>query len=179
MTLTYERLHEVLHYTPFDGLFRWKITGTGRPIKGTIAGCFVPKKYVLIGIDGINYKAHRLAWFYVYGYMPENDIDHIKRNKHDNRIRKLREVSNQCNSRNRGNFSNNTSGIKGVSFNKIEGKWNAYIYLNNKRHRLGDYKKFHNAVCARLAGEQCLNWEGCDSCSPAYLYAQRMLGVSL
>jgi hypothetical protein len=54
--------------------------------------------YVQIKISGKLYHAHRLAWLYVYGYMPEKEIDHINRIRDDNRIANLREATSQLNS---------------------------------------------------------------------------------
>ena len=85
-------------------------------------------------------------------------------------------ASQSCNLRNTGNFAHNTSGVKGVSWSKLTNKWEACIKINRKKKHLGMYKNFDDAVCARLAGEQCLDWEGCDSNSPAYLYVKEMLG---
>ena len=118
------------------------------------------------------YKAHRLAWFYVHGYMPENDIDHEDRITNHNWIKNLREVSKVCNARNIGNIKSNTSGVKGVKWDKFNTKWEVCIMINQINKYLGRYKSFDNAVCARLAGEQCVNWEGCDSHSPAYQYVR-------
>lgn len=107
-----------------------------------------------------------------YGYWPENDIDHKDKIKHHNCIRNLRETSRQCNMRNMGNRKDNTSGVKGIHWDKLNKKWKTQISINRKRKTLGYYKDFDNAVCARLAGEQCVGWEGCDSNSPAYQYVK-------
>jgi len=171
--LIQERLHELLHYEPETGIFYWKVGA--RNIKvGDIAG--TPScGYVKIGISGTIYPAHRLAWLYVHGYFPESEIDHINRDRADNRICNLREVSHVCNRRNIRNQKNNTSGVKGVSWFNHHLKWRSQINLLGKPHNLGYYSSFDDAVCARLAAEQCLNWSGCDSNSPAFLYVQKML----
>lgn len=75
-------------------------------------------------------KAHRLAWLYIHGYFPEYGIDHKDRVTYHNWIDNLREATQQCNMRNTANSKNNTSGIKGVSFNKKRNKWSAYIMVN-------------------------------------------------
>lgn len=170
MDLTYEELHRQLMYNPWTGLFYRKVKA-GNQKSETVVGT---KKdgYIQIGIDYSNYYAQRLAWFYVYGYMPENMIDHKDRIKHHNWISNLREASNQCNIRNTGNRKDNTSGVKGVFWNSQKGKWTPVICINQKRKHLGFYDDFDEAVCTRLAGEQCVNWAGCDSCSPAYLYVK-------
>jgi hypothetical protein len=167
--LTQKRLKEALKYYPGSGIFRWRIS-SGRKKKGEIAGYKNPNGYILIAIDGEKYYTHQLAFLYAHGYLPENQIDHIDRNPSNNKINNLREVSNQCNMRNTGNRINNTSGVKGVSWNKINNKWVAYIWVNGKLKYLGYYKNFDNAVKARYKAEKELNWKGCDSSSPSYLY---------
>ena len=167
--VTYNELHRQLDYSPINGLFRWKIEPTKKIKIGDIAG-YKNEGYVQIRINGQLHRAHRLAWLYVKGYLPENDIDHIKGIKDDNRIRKLREISRSCNLRNTGNRKNNISGIKGVSWLKSRNKWRSVVMVHQKYKHLGNYTDFDEAVCARLAGEQCLNWSDCDSNSPAYQY---------
>ena len=145
----------------------------GRFKKGTVPGYEDKNGYVQIRINGRLYSAHRLIWLMEYGYFPEQSIDHINQNTKDNRIENLREVSTSCNLRNRGNPINNTSGVKGVHWYSPANKWKAQIQYNGKARHLGHYCDFSNAVCARLAGEQCINWAGCDTYSPAYQYVQK------
>lgn len=128
---------------------------------------------MFICIDYKNYSAHRLAWLYIHGYLPENQIDHINRQKIDNRICNLREVSSQCNTRNTGNRIDNKSGVKGICFDESRGNWIVYIEVNQKRTYLGRINDFDESVCLRLCAEQCLGWSGCDSNSPAYQYVKK------
>jgi len=173
--LTQKRLKEVLSYNPKTGIFIWINTKAHRLNNGDVAGYKEPDGYIQIRVYGVLQKAHRLAWLYVYGYLPENDLDHIDRVPYHNWIDNLREVSASCNMRNCGNRKNNTSGIKGVSFDKRKNKWASYLMVNYVKKNLGTYISFDNAVCARLAGEQACNWSGCDSSSPAYQYVQKMI----
>jgi len=173
--LTQKRLKEVLHYDPETGIFIWIDTKANRLNNGDVAGYKEPDGYIQIRVYNVLQKAHRLAWLYVYGYLPENSLDHIDRVPDHNWIDNLREVSPQCNMRNTNNYKNNTSGVKGVSFDERRNKWCAYIMSNYVKIALGDYESLDNAVCARLAAEQCLNWSGCDNSSPAYKYVQKML----
>ena len=53
--------------------------------------------YLIIKIKGVQWKAHRLAWVKYYGVAPRNNIDHINRNKTDNRICNLRDVPQSVN----------------------------------------------------------------------------------
>lgn len=100
-------------------------------------------------IDGKNYLAHRLAWFYVYGEWPKNQIDHINRIKTDNRIFNLRDVDNSTNQHNNALRKHNTSGTTGVMNCKSRNCWGAQIYVNNKRIYLGIYKTKEDAILAR------------------------------
>jgi hypothetical protein len=170
--LTQKQLKEVLKYYPGSGIFRWRIS-SGRKKKGEIAGYKNPRGYIQIQIDGELHYAHQLAFLYVHGYFPENQIDHIDRDPSNNKINNLREVSRQCNLRNTGNPANNTYGIKGVVWDKNANKWMAQICTNGKRKYLGIYKNFDDAVMARYQAEKELNWKGCDSSSPAYQYLKQ------
>jgi len=167
--LTYDRLRELLTYNPKTGKF-FRRTSRGRARAGAECGGTLSERYVRIGIDGKLYSAHRLAWLYVHGYLPENGLDHIDRDPSNNRIENLREVSPSCNKRNCGNPRTNTSGVKGVGWDKRLGKWFVHIMVDRRMFNLGRYSDFDDAVCARLAAEQCLGWDGCDSSSPAYKY---------
>lgn len=170
--LTNKELHYQLHYNPLNGIFIWKHPAKHSKMNpGEIAGTLNSEGYIQISIDGQGYLAHRLAWFYYYGYWPEKDIDHRNKKRHCNWILNLRQASQQCNSRNRRIAKNNTSGVKGVYLDKKYNKWYASIKVS-KRKYLGSYKEFDNAVCARLAGEQCVGWDGCDINSPAYIYVK-------
>ena len=175
MKLTQERLKEVLDYNPETGIFVRKITVSSNAIVGDIAGNIGNVGYFRISIDNKSYLSHRLAWLYIYGYFPETYIDHINRIKPDNRIENLREVSGTCNVRNMGNRISNKSGVKGVQWDYERKKWHVRIAINQKTKHVGRYISFDEAVCARLAAEQCLDWNRCDSNSPAYQYVQEML----
>jgi hypothetical protein len=169
--LTQERLKELFFYDPLVGDFVRRINIGHRVKKGDIAGSNY-SGYLMTMIDGKRYLNHILAWLYVYGYFPENDIDHKDQIKHHNWISNLRETSKQCNMRNCKTRTDNTSGIKGICWDKRTKRWFVSMTINTKHKYLGRYKNFENAVCARLAGEQCLNWSNCDSSSPAYQYVQ-------
>jgi hypothetical protein len=167
--LTQERVRELFDY--IDGHLVWQISRGGVNV-GDIAGS-VSHGYVQVKINNVNYRAHRLIWLWHYGYLPENDIDHLNRIRADNRIENLREVGDVCNQRNTTNHSTNTSGVKGVCWNAEAGKWHANIMVNGKQYYLGYHLDFFEAVCHRLAGEQALDWSGCDDCSPALQHIRK------
>jgi hypothetical protein len=174
--LTQKRLKELLHYDPETGLFVWLKNTTTRNQKGTVVGSLNSSGYIQTSIFGKAYYVHRLVWLYVYGYFPEKDIDHVNQKKNDNRLVNLRESSRSCNMRNTGNMATNISGVRGVSWDKKGRKWAARICINYTSTYIYKHKDFGEAVCHRLAAEQCVGWAGCDSSSPAFQYVQKMLG---
>lgn len=121
-------VREALSYAPSTGEFHWRRSTRGRRA-GSLAGGVNSTGYVQIRLGGKLYKAHRLAWLHHYGSWPARMIDHINRDKSDNRIMNLRDVGRSENSRNRDRLSNNTSGFTGVSQDRRTGKWGAYIRL--------------------------------------------------
>lgn len=137
--LTQARLKELLDYDPLSGLFTRRVR-TSNSIKiGDIAGCDDGKGYIRINVDGKLYKAHRLAFLWMMGHWPENDVDHRNEVKSDNRWDNIRTATRQQNNANKGKQSNNTSGYKGVTWNKATGKWQAAVTFNRKRYHLGFY----------------------------------------
>jgi len=81
------------------------------------------------------------------------ETDHINRNKLDNRKNNLRAVTRSQNEINKGLSSNNTSGYRGVTWNKNIKKWMAQIKLNSKNIYLGCFEDIQCAVSARKQGE--------------------------
>lgn len=171
-TITQEELKKILNYDPLTGIFTWMVSLSNRNKAGNEIDNRSCYGYVRIGIYGVRYFAHRLAWLYVHGYFPENEIDHKDMVRHHNWISNLREFTRGCNSRNCGNRNDNTSGVKGVSWKKRDKKWEVYIDINGKRKSLGIFPDFSEAVCHRLAAEQCLGWEKSESNSPASIWVK-------
>ncbi|WP_320728213.1 HNH endonuclease [Enterobacter ludwigii] len=139
MDLSRERLMELLSYSPVTGRFTWIKSGPGVTV-GKVAGNSSGNKgYVRIKIDGHLYLAHRLAWLYVYGSWPKEEIDHVNLIRDDNRISNLREASRAQNSRNKHLRKDNSSGDKGVYWHKGSHKWQVSSGLNGNLFYLGLY----------------------------------------
>lgn len=95
--LTHEYLLEMLHYDSISGHFWWKKTRSHKK-SGSLAGSHDKSNgYIFICINKYPYLAHRLAWFYVHGKWPDNQIHHVNRNRCDNRIRNLQDVTMEVN----------------------------------------------------------------------------------
>jgi len=166
--ITQERLKEVLDYNPETGLFTWRVAVARRVKVGDVAGCISRiSGYRLMCVDSIMYSAGSLAVLYMKGYMPMETVDHANRVRSDNRWSNLREASPFEQSMNRGNRSDNSSGVQGVSFRKCNGRWAAYIHHRGSFRHLGHYELFVEAVCARYAAEQCLGFDDWDHGSSA------------
>lgn len=173
--ITQETLKEILNYDKNSGIFTWKICPTSNVEEGRVAGYKNHQGYIVISYKYTKWQAHRLAWLYEYGYLPEHQVDHINRNRSANNISNLREVTQECNLRNTGNPKDNSTGVKGVYFNNYAKNYQVNISVYGKRHYLGSHDTILEAACHRLAAEQSLGWAGCDSQSPAFKYVQGML----
>lgn len=113
--------------------------------------------YIRIRINGVKYKAHRLAWFCYHGQWPDGDIDHINGVRHDNRIANLRVVTNKQNHENRlAANRNNSTGLRGVSLHKKTGKYKAHIRHNGVLYYLGLYATPELALAVREQQERAL-----------------------
>lgn len=133
MSLTQERLKELLEYNPETGTFIWLIPPKNNPrMLGKTAGSTSKRGYVQISIDNKLWFAHRLAFLYMEGRLPRECIDHIDVNPSNNIWSNLRECTSSENKLNRGAMSNSKLGIKGVSFRF--GKYMAAVSHQGKRY---------------------------------------------
>ena len=103
--------------------------------------------YLVTTLDGETHRVHHLIWLIHYGYSVK-EIDHINRNKSDNRVVNLRDCSHLQNCGNSGVRTTNTSGYKGVTFCKKTGRWKAQIGINYKNVNIG---RFDTPELAALA----------------------------
>ena len=138
-----KRLKELLHYCPYTGAFT-HLTNRVKKDAGTVTS----KGYVHLWLDGVRYAAHRIVFLYCYGEWPEGAVDHINRVRHDNRLANLRLVSASQNQQNRVLSKNNSSGHKGVSWDRSRGKWAAAIYHASKCKHLGRFVNIEDAIAA-------------------------------
>lgn len=143
--ITQERLKELLEYHPDSGDFVRKI---GR--KGVAAGSIAGTTnsyfgYIAIYIDGKSYKAHRLAFLYMEGRIPTEEVDHINGDRTDNSWDNLKEVSRKENAHNCAMRKDNTSGIVGIGFHTKRNQWRARIGLEH----IGWFSTKEEAIVAR------------------------------
>lgn len=154
--LTQAMLMEMLLYNPDTGVFTWRggrFDARGRRITrfvGTPAGTPITAGHISIylHVDKRHYLAHRLAWLYTYGEFPKGLVDHVNRDPSDNRIANLRLATRSENAMNAGMWSHNTSGYKGVCWDKKSCSWMAYV---KKDKRMVFRKHFNSKDDAALA----------------------------
>lgn len=145
-SLTYERATEIFRYDAENGVLERKLPSGRWRACGDKPNC---NGYGQVKMDGKPYFTHRLIWLLAYGEWPEF-IDHINRNKLDNRLENLRAVTRTENQHNHGLRKNNTSGYIGVYFHKQANKYEAQIILNGKRIYLGLYATAEEAFTAYM-----------------------------
>jgi hypothetical protein len=147
--ISVDRLHELLTYSREDGKLFWKNRqGARNDRAGKEAGCLRKDMYLGVQVDGKPLLAHRIVWAMWNGRWPIKFIDHVNRIRTDNRIENLREVNFSENCQNTKRYTNNKSGIKGVS-RHTEGKWQATISVGRVQYYLGLYDSKEEAAKVR------------------------------
>jgi hypothetical protein len=158
-TITAEEARQLLDYNPETGAFTWRVGRTGTARAGTQAGWATNRGYIAVKVKNRQYSAHRLAWLMAYGVWPQEFIDHIDGNPTNNRLDNLREASHTENSRNRRIQSRNTSGFKGVYWNKAARKWHAQIHTDGRNKHLGLFVTAEEAYAAYCTAAKELHGE--------------------
>lgn len=164
--LTKRRVRELFDYHP-SGKLIWKCRNSNRIKIGSFAGCKCWDNYYRVRIDNVLYKNSRVIWLWHHNLSNDSFVDHINNKRDDDRIENLRLTSKIGNAQNFGNRVDNSSNVKGVCWDDSRNKWK--VRVNSKC--LGRFSDFDDAVLHRLAAEQCLEWLGHNSTSPAFKYA--------
>lgn len=131
-SFTREYLQHLLHYDPLTGEWTWVNPRSTKLRPGDVAGTIQTKGYRYIKIDGRSYIAARLAFFYIEGVWPEDEVDHINRVSYDDRWVNLRHASRTENILNRVKIG--ISGEPGVYKHSQNNRWIAQydnIYLGS------------------------------------------------
>lgn len=152
-----EQASRFIEYVPERGTFiRKRFSRGGR---AEFSGRVDHKGYLRTQVCGFPVLCHRLAWLMHYGEWPDGEIDHVNGNRQDNRITNLRVCSHPQNNHNQPLRRTNTSGVKGVHFNKKAKKWHAQICLNYKIHHVGLFDELCDAEAAIKAFREELHGE--------------------
>lgn len=151
------RADDFLAPLPDSQIKRWNTRFSGKPAFGSTSQ---KSRYPNGYLDGHCITKHRAAWASYYGVWPLDQIDHINRDVHDNRIANLRQCTATENLRNRGIMRSNTSGVTGVHMS--EGMWVARIGHNCGHKQLGRFAKKEDAIWARRIAEADMGY-GADA----------------
>jgi hypothetical protein len=152
--ITVERVRELLSYDKETGAWTWRVRRGGLANAGAPAG-WIEKEtgYLRISISNVKEYAHRLAFLYVIGEWPENDVDHIDGDPSNCRWRNLRPATTSQNLANKAIQSNNTCGIKGVR--QRSRKWEARVVVNGiLKHRSVHATKEEAALAYAAAAKE-------------------------
>ena len=168
--ISVEEVRALLDFDPVTGVLTWKPRPTrvdhmradgrwnaryaNKPVHLRAS-----KTYRAIRINGILYKAHRIAWLHYYGQWPGAIIDHKDGVRHTYRLDNLREASYSLNAMNSRRRSDNASGMKGVDFVKRIGKWRARIGIGRANKYLGVFDHPESAQAAYRNAANSLHGE--------------------
>jgi len=163
--LTQAYLKECLHYDPETGIFTWierplshfKNVHYQRVYKsrnmGRVAGHFDITGYIHIRLHGILHRAHRLAFLYMNGSLPENEVDHIDHRRDNNKWENLRQVTSSENRKNCSLRIDNKSGYVGICMPTESNRWLVQIKGDGKHIRVGEFDCLEDAIEARKSAE--------------------------
>ena len=147
MHLTQELLKTEIVYDQLTGVFT-----RARDTKVSKAGDVIGKPSknrgtVRIRIGSNIYKGHRLAWLYITGSWPVDDIDHKDRDPSNNKFDNLRDVSRSVNCVNKAMSLTNTTGVTGVT--QFKGRFRVQGKINGNVTSLGVYNTIQEAKIVR------------------------------
>lgn len=124
-------------YCPLKGEVRVKVGSHRRPV-GHLESHVTNKGYLLLRcyVGGVRkgMAAQRFAWYSATGMIPKDEIDHINRDKLDNRIENLREADRSMNTQNVGARKDSKTGIRGLWQCKTSGRWGGKRQINKVRY---------------------------------------------
>ena len=129
-----------------DGSLYWKNDRGSNAKAGARAGRLLSTGYRSIHVSGRRYQEHRLIFLWWHGVLPEQ-IDHVNRDKADNRIENLRRCTHSTNQVNT-NSRQSKSGIRGVRMVDKTGRWMARVYKDGKEIRVGTFATLEEASAA-------------------------------
>ena len=138
-TMTAEEARQFFSYNSETGDLVWRVSPNNRVPVGHVVRAKDGGGYYHVKFRGVVYKVHRVAWLITTGSWPVHFIDHINRNRADNRIANLREATPT------ENQFNKDSPYRGVSYRKSRNAYIARITVGGVRRYLGYFKNMSDA----------------------------------
>lgn len=131
--LTQEIVKEYLDYAPATGILTWLKKPCKRTVVNTRAGTEADSGYRYLSLFGKRYPEHHVVWFWVHGYWPSLQIDHIDQNRSNNALHNLREVTKAENARNRSRRRNTKVEEAGIWYCRKRQRYVSEITVNGKK----------------------------------------------
>ena len=173
--LTHSQLISVLNYDPATGAVTRRVKSRRDANRDGDAGCVGNNGRRYITIDGKQYIAHRLVWFYAHGQWPENNLAPKDGDYLNLKLENWIEETQAETSRRSKHRANNTSGSRGVHFDKSRSKWLANIVVNYRTKYLGRFDTKEAAIEAYEKARK--DFLGSTSGDVVVLTAKRERGV--
>jgi hypothetical protein len=155
--LNFQLADKFLKYNNKTGLLFWKIKRGQKGVPGREAGT-ISDGYKIVTLFGIRYQASRVIWLLRTKNFPKGKIDHIDRNRSNNKFENLRDTTIAINNKNKSLSKNNTSGINGVYWRKDRGMWSAMIRSEGRLIYLGLFSSIKKAAEARKNSNRRFNF---------------------
>lgn len=146
--LTQARLKQLLHYDSITGLFTHIEVRRNNNLNKPV-GSINSKGYTVIKLEGMSYSGHRLAWLYMTGQWPKDEVDHKDTVKHNNIWENLREANRYQNMQNRGVKQDSKTKVKGVKLTP-DNTYIATIKFHNNIIHLGTFKTIDEAKASYI-----------------------------
>lgn len=155
MNLTISELRDRFTYHPDTGLFTRNKTHR-RWVAGSVLTGTKSHGYVRVCVDGKQISAHRLAWFWMTGDWPPQDIDHIDGNRSNNAWANLRHVDRSTNLENirSAKSHNKSTGLLGAYHSPTAGRFVSRIQVRGKTINLGSFETAEEAHAAYLSAKR-------------------------
>ncbi|WPJ55296.1 hypothetical protein RCIP0089_00033 [Klebsiella phage RCIP0089] len=132
---------------------KWKCNRGNQKFKDKPAGTLNNRGYWVVEVNHKSLVVHRIIAILnnlLDDYYCDLEVDHINRDRSDNRLSNLRVVTRRINLTNKGIYKNNKSGVAGVYWCKGRPKLSVIISYNGKKYHLGYFDTLLDAVSARL-----------------------------
>ena len=141
-------LRRLFSYNPVTGLVTRRVCTANRHTEGELVGTKGGRGYLQVTVRSKKYPLHCMIWCWLYGVWPTTDVDHKNRDRADNRKHNLRLATRSENNQNAGMSSRNSSGRKGVCWDKSRQLWTVHISVNHKQIHLGRHADLDVAAAA-------------------------------
>jgi len=140
----YKMMSKYLAYNAETGVITWIKSKGSRGKVGERAGNLNKTiGYRFIMFEKANYTEHRIAWLLTTGSWPKGEIDHVNRDKSDNRLCNLREATRRENSLN--SPLRNENRVHGVHWSAAHNKWKVVFRVNTKDNYFGYFVNYEEA----------------------------------